>query len=510
MGYAIWTDEELELLKNKCHRLTLSELCELIPTRSESAILSKLRSLNLTFKRRYNYWTQDDVGTLLSLNGEDLGLVCQVLSDKDKSSIVRKVKELKLDIKSNNFYTKEEDEILYKNGNGVATIEEIQTLLPHRTEKSIKSRLFNLGLWLGDPNYKAISNTKEYRKNKSIEYRYKTKFGILLDEDELMHTYSPIQWWKWLYYGTPNGAKISSLPQEIYNNEENLHQIIRYVFDNVLNYKTRSDFCKTSFSLLKKYKIGFKHHIKNVTLCDLINKLYPNLNLKYFEMLNVPLGYWDKIENCDDYMRHFVENEIKPSQLLDIKMELPKYFIYRNVRESGYGILAYCITEKKHYHNFYEWLRKLYPEWELNISDFNSHVACDGTVLLSKEEMILYEFIKNKLNISIKYITLKNSKYKFRNGSHKYIPDFVIENQDKPVIIEYFGLFRKKYGNSEILKVYYYKTIEKIKYYNSLDDYEFIPIFPSDIIKKEKLRVKITNKLNKCLKGGETFGESEE
>ena len=67
---------------------------------------------------------------------------------------------------------------------------------------------------------------------------------------------------------------------------------------------------------------------------------------------------------------------------------------YKNIREMGYGVLAYCITECRHYDTFHSWVNNLFPEWNLDISDFREHISYDNNILDSNEEVILYNYLK--------------------------------------------------------------------------------------------------------------------
>jgi hypothetical protein len=397
------------------------------------------------------------------------------------------------------FWSKEDEYILKANQNGVMTIDEVAELFPERTKKAVKARIALLKLRYSDPNKRNITKSGSYSTFSSIVQRYKSKYGIILDCNKGIHTYDAIQWWEWFYNFTPNGKKLSRLPIEIYENENNLLKIIKYVLTQKLNYRKREDFLDLKICILQEYKIDFKHRLK-FTIVELLNKVFPEYNFKAFEFKNVPLGYWKDKNNCDEYMKHIIEEQICTNQFLDIKREIPMFFTYKNIRNSGYGILGYCIFTYKHYESFYQWLNYLYPQWNLSPEDFKEIYGFDGTRLNSREESLVYDTMKRDLKLNVTSTGLKK-EFRFLDAetNDTYIPDFIIDYNGKKIIVEYFGLYRENYGKSIIMKTYYYKTHRKIKYFNNLDDYEFIYFFQSDLKDIERLKNKIISRL----RGGE-------
>jgi hypothetical protein len=495
-----WSEEELKVLENANNNFSIEEVIKLLPNRTKYSIRAKIKDLGLKLKQTQNRWTKKEIDILLNCSNLKINEVKKLLPNRSTDNIRQKARELNISILLDYVWEIEEDNILIKNANGKMTITEVSKLLPNRTRKAVQGRIIKLKLSYSDPNKKGISKNKDYSAKSSIKSRYKTKFGIELDFSLGIYTYDCIQWWNWLYYGTPNGKKLKSLPIEIYNDNNNLFKIIKYVFIEVLNYKTKDDFLNLKIDILKKYKIDFKHQIKSITLCDLLNHLFPNYNFKPFELNNVPLGYWKNINNCDEYMKYVIEELIGLDNFTNFKNEIPSIFNYRTVRKLGYGILAYCINTYKHYDSFYQWLNKLYPEWNLTPEDFSENHGFDGIRLNSSEEVSVYNLMKKDLSLDVKAIGLgKTFKFYDSNTKNNYVPDFLINYKNRKIIVEYFGLYREKYGKSEILKNYYFKTHDKIKYFSNIDDYDFIYILHDEIKDLELLK----NKLINSLRGGE-------
>lgn len=398
-------------------------------------------------------------------------------------------------------WSKEDENILIKYENSTVTIEEVSKLFPNRTKKAVKSRISLLKLRYSDPNKRNITKNENYNTISSIVQRYRSKFGIELDINKGIKTYDAIQWWEWFFNGAPNGRKLSRLPIEIYENEEYLFEIIKYVLCKKLKYTKREDFLSLKISILQEYKIDFKHQIK-LTIVDLLNKVFPEYNFRAFEFNNVPLGFWKDKNNCDEFMRYIVEEQINIEQFSNINKEIPSLFIYKNIRNLGYGILGYCIFKYKHYDSFYQWLNYLYPNWNLSHEDFKESYGFDGTRLSSHEETLVYDIMKRDLNLNVTSTGLKK-EYRFVDlkTNDKYIPDFIINYNGKKTIVEYFGLYRENYGKSKIMESYYYKTHRKIKYFNNLKGYEFLYIFHHELNDIENLKSKIISHL----RGGETI-----
>jgi len=482
MNYKKWTNDEVKILNDNSH-LYVGELVNLLPHRNKQQIIDKCKRDGINYTTLNKYWSKEDISLLKKNNNKTIQELLLIFPDKNDASIRYNAKNNNIIIiDGQNMWTYEEDEILKNNSNGISTFSEIHNLIPYRSIEAIKSRFCVLGLRIKSSNYKAIGKTKEYRKNHSKRNRYKNLYGIILDKKLMINTYNIIQWWKWVYYGTPSGEILSCVPLEL-QLEENLKALIKYVITEVVGYKNREDILNLDSKLFVKYKISFHHFFKE-SVINYINTIFPEYNIRPFELKNVPLGYWQDITNCDEYIEYVLVNEFNVYEMENIKNELPPLFTYSIIRSLGYSRLASCITVNKHYSSFYEWLNKLHPEWGLTSDDFKEYISFDNNKLNSNEEVSIYNIIKKDMKINIIPIGLsKKSKYKFYNMKfdENYIPDFIIKYIDQVIIIEYFGLFKENYGNSKLLKNYYYKTIRKIEFYKSNKDIYFIDLYPNDL-----------------------------
>lgn len=120
----------------------------------------------------------------------------------------------------------------------------------------------------------------------------------------------------------------------------------------------------------------------------------------------------------------------------------------------------------------------------------------------SNQELDVFKYIESNFTNEI----IKNSKTFYNdNFNEGYRPDFIINHENKPIIIEYFGMY-KTYMENHIFKSYTEKAHRKIEYFNSLNDVYFIPLFPEDLKNNfEGVRTKLTSFLmskNITLKGG--------
>src|SRR5690606_24867279 len=114
-----------------------------------------------------------------------------------------------------------------------------------------------------------------------------------------------------------------------------------------------------------------------------------------------------------------------------------------------------------------------FPEYQFKPQEFNLLVGKDGQLCDSREELVIHDFLLRTFS----NIMIRREHIRFHNNAHSetYIPDWIIEQNDKKFIVEYFGLY-----HSNRYKGYKNKADRKIEYYSMLKDYNFIAIFPED------------------------------
>lgn len=122
------------------------------------------------------------------------------------------------------------------------------------------------------------------------------------------------------------------------------------------------------------------------------------------------------------------------------------------------------------------------------------------TKLDSFEEKRVFDYIY--LDLGIKEIsTIKhNRKKEFFNREYQecYIPDFLIKGlTDKPIIIEYFGMFHQDLEGKHAMYIdYAEKTIRKNAYFREREDIYYIDIYPEDL--KENM-ISVKHKLSELI-----------
>lgn len=127
-----------------------------------------------------------------------------------------------------------------------------------------------------------------------------------------------------------------------------------------------------------------------------------------------------------------------------------------------------------------------------------TNTSKDGIVLNSGEEKMLYEFIRFDMGINIVPIGLKKEMKMYNDVyEESYYPDFIIYDiSNRPIIIEYYGMIT--------IEKYKEKSFRKNEYYKSLNEYEFIDLYPKDLKNnfkgvKNKLAPFIMQKNNKLI-----------
>jgi len=231
------------------------------------------------------------------------------------------------------------------------------------------------------------------------------------------------------------------------------------------NIKITKEFIYNIFfsKLLKDAKLYSRIKKKWHSCFDFISRCFPEMKLKEynFNTLQVREGFWNKDYNCFDMISNGINSAINdkvindPSEILlfDLKT-IYKYFHKSMIYYRGIGIIK-------------EYL--IYKNIKIENINYIDNIRFD-----SKEEILLYKFLKNYYNI------IKNDKILFNNKSGRYKPDFFIYYNDIIIILEYFGMYKNE-SKYLMFQKYKEKTIDKINYFNSLDGYYFIDLYPTDL-----------------------------
>jgi len=443
-----WTDEEIIFLENN-YKLSIKELSNYM-NRTEKTIRNRINKLRLFRK----HWTD------------------------------------------------EEEQFLKNNYNNMS-IEELAVYFNCKKER-VKSKICNLGLLRPERDFicfkcnKPINDKlfglyicKDCRNKISSIKSYKNKYGIELLEDEYFNTFDIIQWYRWTCLeNTPNGKFLINIPNNLIT-IENISIIVKYVIEEIFHWYNREDKLQLTQPIINKYKISFSktEGIKNSPY-NLLYLAYPELNIKTWEMVHTKCNYWIDYNNFLEVVRYFYNT------IPDNNLEL--YFNEKYLKD----FLPKLNRAKESYYRSYTW-QKILEDIDIYY-DFKYNKAYDNTILNSNEEVLLYNYFHNILNLkNIKSIGFKRSgKYIFTNNKTKLCPDFVLDNKNilnKPLIIEYYGLFNKKriIINSKtdvIINEYIDKTLRKNEFYKNNQDIYFIDLYPKDLKNKfEGVKNKLTS-----------------
>lgn len=263
-----------------------------------------------------------------------------------------------------------------------------------------------------------------------------------------------------------------NLPAGYYNDINNRKEITQEFVQQLLKDKVIESIDdiphKVDINTFKKYGLSsFLIHVYQGVSWKAFNELYPN-KWKIWEFNSCPNGFWDDVNNIYECTDWLIDKLFKDKIIKNIS-ELPNVFSFKLF--SHYNLAR--MYDKRDI--VYEYISKKYPN-ELTIKSFEQCIANDGTRCLSKQEVIIHNlFLDN--NINAKYCT-KTTLFYNEEYNERYAPDWIINDN---IIVEYFGLYVDNYHSFTLLKNYREKTGRKIKFYNSLNNYKFIDLYPQDI-----------------------------
>lgn len=327
---------------------------------------------------------------------------------------------------------------------------------------------------------------------------YKNSYGICLDNKLMFNTYDIIQWYKWtISEKTPNNKYLNYLPKTLLN-FDNIKIIVKYVIEDILKWKTREEKLKLTQPIINKYKISFSktEGIKNSSY-NLLQLTYPELNFQPWEMVHATNKFWANYNNFLMALKFYVYEILDDNMRNNIEL----YFCSKYIED----LFPKLNHQKLIYYNNKSWkdiLNDINIKYNVNN---NLKSTYDGTILKSMEEVTIYNYVHNSMNIKTLKSSSKKYIFKCNNGiDNKYIPDFIITQinnikLDKPCIIEYYGLFFDKYKivntkTDEILNNYRSKTFRKNNFYKNNPDIYFIDLYPEDIKNNfEGVRQKLTS-----------------
>ncbi|WEG18491.1 hypothetical protein PQ478_08415 [Alkalihalophilus pseudofirmus] len=282
----------------------------------------------------------------------------------------------------------------------------------------------------------------------------------------------------------PETFKEWNLPvhKNFYKNELSKEKVLTWFFDELHKdgvIKTEDDVPKViSRELFERYGLlSFLTHCFNLSIYSAVNYKFPN-KWKHWEITRVPQKYWSDPKNVREAYEWLVNKIIESGEVNSVS-EL------HNIRLKDF-FEAYSLTTLYSMYDSEFILGLIYPQYKFN----KQNISIDGTKLLSKPEKLIHDYLITKYN-KVKRPTYK-SRNLFHNVKHNesYIPDWIINDN---IIVEYFGLMGDR---GDIWQEYQHKTKRKVEFYESLDKYHFIALYPEDI---NNLKIKLSSKIDKIV-----------
>ncbi|KAB7706552.1 hypothetical protein F9802_10150 [Bacillus aerolatus] len=196
---------------------------------------------------------------------------------------------------------------------------------------------------------------------------------------------------------------------------------------------------------------------------EIVQALYPG-RFTVTEFQRVPNKYWYTKEHRVQAMRDYCEKQkvLREGLPLLNRAYFRKYFP------------RFISVADRHYDSkFYQWIIESFPEYKFSPEEFQLLAGEDGQICDSKEELVLHNFFLR----SLPGAKVEREAARFFNDAvnETYIPDWIIEQNGRKYIVEYFGLY-----GSGLYPGYTEKTERKMVLYPSVSEYQFVAVFPED------------------------------
>lgn len=278
----------------------------------------------------------------------------------------------------------------------------------------------------------------------------------------------------WMLFGIDYYLKPYKYGRRLYPIRDVDFNFQKSIFNNYLYDKniTIDNYEKFNYSLIIN-SCGLSDYVKytcdNGAKTDLdFAEMYNDYKIPLYKFKVNPKRYWDKLENRTKLLKQFIENEIECDNLDKLPLYLTKNFMQKRCR------MAYNILRNKYNSQLYEWVNELYPD-KFQPQEWNIWYRRDEFDSLEEERV--HNILKDKFGRSLFYNS-GDSSNRIKLGDTQ--PDWFVFN-DKPIIVEYFGVYVKNRSNNKMISDYVARTDKKIEYYDSLDSYSKLYIYPEDL-----------------------------
>ncbi|WP_226035605.1 hypothetical protein [Aquibacillus saliphilus] len=314
-------------------------------------------------------------------------------------------------------------------------------------------------------------NTIPRDLNKSAIVKYKL-YSLYLEYNSLYDLINICYPSKFMPWDMPSGVK------DYWFEKDNRIDAIKWFYnklleDNVIEKESDVLHVQNLRKYLKKYKLeGLSSKYYNASTYKWWNEIFPNHFFEWeFDLTS--RNYWLEKDNREKALKQLIEEKLK----IDIA-DIPNKISYGFLKDNFQKFIGVCDT---HYSsNLFEWINETYPN-TFKRKDFYNTITSDGYRMDSMDEVKIHEILV-KSDCKIAYFENKQLiKEKFVNEAYNeyYVPDWIINDN---IIFEYFGWYNKKqYGKYKTTTKYMDKADRKMKYFHSLKDYRFMPLFPADL-----------------------------
>lgn len=183
------------------------------------------------------------------------------------------------------------------------------------------------------------------------------------------------------------------------------------------------------------------------------------------EFNRLPNRFWYYKHNRIKALRSYCENLHMDKQKITI---LSRAYFKKHIPR-------FVSVLDRHYESkIHLWIMEAFPEYNLKSEGFNLLEGDDGQICDSKEELLVHNLIIQLFPDAI--VKREGKRFLNERFNETYIPDWIIQINGKEIIVEYFGLY-----NSNRFRGYTERANRKIAYFQSLDEYDFIKILPSNL-----------------------------
>ncbi|WP_137743243.1 hypothetical protein [Robertmurraya siralis] len=262
-----------------------------------------------------------------------------------------------------------------------------------------------------------------------------------------------------------------NVPKNYYKNDENIKEMMNWFIGKLFEDKVVTQIDDIPLianrNIFERYKLGsMLAHCFQLSPYNAMNFMYPN-RWKRWEFKHVPNDFWNEPSNLRDALIWFIEQLIRDKIISDVS-EITNHNINKLLSK-------YKLTTLVAKYDIPFMLTMIYGKQIKYTSYYKRISDIDDTKLDSIEEKQVHDILLR--NFQRVYKPKNRNSSEFKNKNESYLPDWIINDE---LIVEYFGLYLEK-PETDYMKNYKKKTHRKIKYYNKLKKYNFVPLFPDDL-----------------------------